>query len=62
MQKIMETGIAETNRVFNEGIRVDEGLNVFLQKVDRVFSADHVDPQEVQALLDMMPKNDDTES
>lgn len=55
MQGIMETGIAETTRVFSEGLRVDEGLNEFLQKVDQVFSAEHVDPQQVQALLALMP-------
>lgn len=59
MQNIMETGIVETSRVFNEGMRVDEGLSAFLQQVDQVFSAEHVDPQKVQALLDMMPKTGD---
>ena len=59
MQKIMETGITETSRVFNEGMRVDEGLGELLQKINQVFSGEHVDPQQVQALLDMMPKTGD---
>ena len=56
IQDIMERGISETTRVFNEGVRVDEGLNQFLQKVDRVFTGNGVDPGELASLTQMISR------
>ncbi|WP_430460038.1 hypothetical protein ACQUQU_12560 [Thalassolituus sp. LLYu03] len=55
MQKIMETGILETNRIFNDGMRLDKGLKEFLRKLDEVFASGHADPQQIRMLLDSMP-------
>lgn len=55
LQHIMETGISDTSRIFNNGMRVDEGLRGFLQQLDQVFAEEHADPQKIRALLDRMP-------
>lgn len=55
MQKIMETGITDTNRIFNNGMRLDEGLRGFLKRLDAVFAEEHADPQQIQELLNKMP-------
>lgn len=57
LQNIMETGICDTNRVFNEGMKLDKGLKSFLAQVDSVFSRDHVDHEQLLALLKNMPKH-----
>jgi len=51
LQKIIESGIEETNRIFADGIRVDSDLNVSLKLLEEVFAADHIDPEKVQLLL-----------
>ncbi len=55
LQGIMERGISDTNRVFNEGIRLDEGLRSLLQQLDDIFSAGQIDPQKIGELLEKMP-------
>lgn len=55
MQNIMETGITDTSRIFNNGMRLDEGLRGFLKQLDAVFAEEHVDPQQIQELLKKMP-------
>ncbi|MCA6065131.1 PleD family two-component system response regulator [Thalassolituus marinus] len=57
LQKIMETGIVDTNRIFNDGMRLDEGLKGFLTRLDEVFSSEKTDPQMIQSLLSSMPSN-----
>jgi CheY-like chemotaxis protein len=51
IQDIMERGISETTRVFNDGMRTDEGLELLLHRIDSVFTADSVDTAEVASLL-----------
>lgn len=60
IQKVMEQGIASTSRIFNEGIRVDEGLQKFLAQVDAVFSDDHADAALLQQLIRDMPNSSGT--
>jgi len=55
LQKIMETGIVDTNRIFNQGMRMDEGLREFLEQVDNVFCSDSVDHAKLDRLLNAMP-------
>tara|TARA_R110001583_G_scaffold189054_1_gene351667 strand:+ start:1066 stop:2247 length:1182 start_codon:yes stop_codon:yes gene_type:complete len=55
LQKIMETGIVDTNRIFNQGMRMDEGLREFLEQVDNVFCSDSVDHTKLDRLLNAMP-------
>lgn len=55
LQKIMEHGILDTNRIFNDGMRLDRGLKDFLNQVDTVFSQGHVDADNLQALLKQLP-------
>ena len=54
LQKIMETGIVDTNRIFNNGLRVDENVRGFLQKLDDIFADEHADPQKIEELLQSM--------
>jgi len=51
----MEDGILETNRIFNEGLKVDKNLSSYLDLVGKVFSGDRVNAQELQDLLDQLP-------
>ena len=51
LQKIMETGILDTNRIFNEGMQLDRGLKDFLNQVEHLFNAGHIDASELQRLL-----------
>lgn len=55
LQKIMETGIVDTNRIFNQGMRMDEGLREFLEQVDNVFCSGSVDHAKLDRLLSAMP-------
>lgn len=51
IQNIMEHGIGSTTRIFNDGIRMDEGVGPLLTRIDRVFSSGTIDAGELQALL-----------
>lgn len=55
IQKIMENGILETNRVFNDGLKLDKGLAEFLGEVEQVFSSGHTKAAQLVALIDKMP-------
>jgi len=55
LQKIMENGILDTNRIFNDGMRLDRGLKDFLNQVDVIFKSDHVDAEHLQTLLEQLP-------
>lgn len=55
IQQRMENGIIETNRVFNEGLRMDKGISSYLNEVGRVFAAGHTDANELQTLMDNLP-------
>jgi CheY-like chemotaxis protein len=55
LQNIMETGIVDTNRIFNQGMRMDEGLREFLEQVDNVFCSGSVDHAKLDRLLSAMP-------
>ncbi len=59
MQSIMEEGVRRTTDVFSAGMRVDEGLRGFLQRLDQVFADGHADPKKIQQLLEQMPAADD---
>lgn len=51
LQTIMETGIVDTNRIFNEGMQLDRGLKDFLNQVEHLFNAEHIDASQLQRLL-----------
>lgn len=55
IQKIMETGITETNQIFNEGLKLDKGLAEFLGEVEQVFSSGHMKAAQLLALMEKMP-------
>ena len=55
LQKIMENGVVDTNRIFNQGMRMDEGLREFLEQVDNVFCSDSVDHAKLDRLLNAIP-------
>ncbi len=54
IQEIMETGISETTRVFNQGVRIDNGLTQLLEKIDSVMSSEHGDTRELNQLLELL--------
>lgn len=60
IQTVMEQGVASTSRIFNEGIRVDEGLQKFLDQVEAVFSDGHADAALLQQLIRDMPNSSGT--
>ncbi|MEK9767156.1 MAG: hypothetical protein VW274_11825, partial [Thalassolituus sp.] len=55
IQKLMEDGILQTNRIFNEGLKVDKNLSSYLELVAKVFSAERVSAEELQVLIDQLP-------
>lgn len=55
IQKVLEGGIVETNRVFNEGLKMDKSLTSYLSEVSRVFSSGKVETEELMALVERMP-------
>lgn len=55
LQKIIESGIVDTNRIFNEGMRMDQGLHDFLGEVDGLLKSG--DPEKIRRLLE---KNSNT--
>ena len=57
LQDTMEQGIVNTNRIFNEGLKVDENLKHFLQELDEVFNSETVDPGQLKALISHMEQH-----
>jgi len=57
IQKVLENGILETNRVFNEGLKMDKSLTGYLTEVGRVFASDKVKTEELMALVEKIPAN-----
>ncbi|HCG79720.1 MAG TPA: hypothetical protein DE015_11010, partial [Oceanospirillales bacterium] len=57
IQKVLENGIVETNRVFNEGLKMDKRLTGYLTEVGRVFASDKVKTEELMALVEKIPAN-----
>ena len=55
IQKIMEDGIRNANRVFNEGLSMDTDLKHVLGELGRVVAADHVDTNALLKLVDHLP-------
>ena len=55
IQKVLENGILETNRVFNEGLKMDKSLTGYLSEVGRVFASDKVKTEELMALVEKIP-------
>jgi len=56
IQDIMETGIAETTRVFNEGVRIDNGLAQLLDRVEGIMAAPQANADELKHLLTLLSK------
>ncbi len=57
IQKVLENGILETSRVFNEGLKMDKSLTGYLSEVGRVFASDKVKTEELMALVEKIPAN-----
>ena len=55
IQKVLENGILETSRVFNEGLKMDKSLTGYLSEVGRVFASDKVKTEELMALVEKIP-------
>jgi len=52
LQTTMESGIVNTNKIFNEGLKLDAGLQGFLKRVDGIFNSEKVSALELQNLID----------
>jgi hypothetical protein len=55
IQQVLEKGILDTNRVFNEGLKMDSSLTGYLTEVGRVFASDKVKTDELMALVEKIP-------
>ena len=55
IQQVLEKGILDTNRVFNEGLKMDSSLTGYLAEVGRVFASDKVKTDELMALVEKIP-------
>lgn len=55
IQKIMETGILDTNKIFNSGMTLDRELKDFLTLVEESFNQKQIDASLLNKLVESMP-------
>ncbi|UTW48986.1 hypothetical protein [Bacterioplanoides sp. SCSIO 12839] len=55
IQKIMETGILDTNKIFNSGMTLDRELKDFLTLVEESFNQKQIDASLLNKLVERMP-------
>lgn len=55
IQKIMETGILDTNKIFNSGMTLDRELKEFLTLVEESFNQKQIDASLLNRLVERMP-------
>jgi CheY-like chemotaxis protein len=56
LQTTMEAAIAATNKIFNEGLRLDSDLHDFLVHIDSLFKADKINPSQLQKIIESLEK------
>jgi CheY-like chemotaxis protein len=56
LQSTMGTAIAATNKIFNEGLRLDSDLHEFLVHIDALFKADKINPNQLKKIIESLEK------
>lgn len=56
LQKTMETAILATNKIFNEGLKLDKDLHEFLVRIDALFKTDKINPSQLQKIIESLNK------
>ena len=51
-----KAAIAATNKIFNEGLRLDSDLHDFLVHIDSLFKADKINPSQLQKIIESLEK------
>lgn len=56
LSKTMETAILATNKIFNEGLKLDQDLHEFLVHIDGLFKTDKINPTQLQKIIESLNK------
>ncbi len=56
LQTTMEGAILATNKIFNEGLKLDKDLHEFLVHIDGLFKSDTINPVQLQKIIESLEK------
>lgn len=56
LQGTMETAILATNKIFNEGLKLDKDLHEFLVHIGELFKTDKINPSQLQKIIESLEK------
>ena len=56
LQTTMEGAILATNKIFNEGLKLDSDLHDFLVHIDSLFKTDKINPDQMQKIIESLEK------
>ncbi|MBL4799723.1 MAG: response regulator [Oleispira sp.] len=56
LQTTMEVAIVATNKIFNEGLKLDSDLHGFLVHIDSLFKTDKINPDQMQKIIESLEK------
>ncbi len=56
LQVTMETAILATNKIFNEGLKLDKDLHEFLVHIDTLFKTEKINPTQLQKIIESLEK------
>jgi CheY-like chemotaxis protein len=56
LSKTMETAIVATNKIFNEGLKLDKDLHEFLVHIDGLFKTDKINPSQLTKIIESLNK------
>ncbi len=56
IQGTMEGAILSTNKIFNEGLKLDKDLHEFLVHIDALFKTEKINPTQLQKIIESLEK------
>jgi hypothetical protein len=56
LQDTIEGGILSTNKIFSEGLRLDQNLHEFLIHIDNLFKTDSINPGQLKKIIENLEK------
>jgi len=56
LQTTMEGAILATNKIFNEGLKLDNDLHEFLIHIDNLFKSETINPDQLQKIIESLEK------
>lgn len=56
LQNTIESAILNTNKVFNEGLKLDKDLHEFLVHIEELFKADTINPEQLKKIIESLEK------